>query len=139
MDETALYWKMAPDRTLATKAQAGGKKSKDRIAIALTSNANDSETFKPWIIGKSKNPRCFKNINRRYLRITYRYNKTKWTGLIYKGYLQWLNSKMRAQGRHVLLLMDNFSGHELAVQLVGGLEGLSNVRIAWLPPNTTSH
>ena len=35
--------------------------------------------------------------------------------------------------------MDNFSGHELAVQLVGGLRGLSNVRIAWLPANTTSH
>jgi hypothetical protein len=34
--------------------------------------------------------------------------------------------------------MDNFSGHELAVQLVGGLQGLSNVRIEWLPPNTTS-
>jgi hypothetical protein len=34
--------------------------------------------------------------------------------------------------------MDNFSGHELAVQLVGGLQGLSNVRIAWLPPNTTT-
>ena len=34
--------------------------------------------------------------------------------------------------------MDNFSGHELAVQLVGGLQGLSNIRIAWLPPNTTS-
>ena len=88
MDEIALYWKMAPDRTLATKAQAGGKKSKDRITIALTSNADGSETFKPWIIGKSKNPRCFKNINRQHLRITYRYNKTKWmTGLIYKEYL----------------------------------------------------
>jgi hypothetical protein len=33
---------------------------------------------------------------------------------------------------------DNFSGHELAVQLVSSLQGLSNVQIAWLPPNTTS-
>jgi hypothetical protein len=32
----------------------------------------------------------------------------------------------------------NGPGHELAVQLVGGLQGLSNVRIAWLPTNTTS-
>jgi hypothetical protein len=45
---------------------------------------------------------------------------------------------MRGERRKVLLLMDNFSGHELAVQLVGSLQGLSNVRIAWLPPNTTS-
>ena len=60
------------------------------------------------------------------------------TGLICEEYLRWLNTEMRGQGRKVLLLMDNFSGHELAVQLVGGVQGLSNVRIAWLPPNTTS-
>ena len=34
--------------------------------------------------------------------------------------------------------MEEKKRHELAVQLVGGLQGLSNVRIAWLPPNTTS-
>jgi hypothetical protein len=61
------------------------------------------------------------------------------TGKICEEYLQWLNSEMKAQGRKVLLLMDNFSGHELAVQLVGGLQGLSNVWIIWLPLNTTSH
>jgi hypothetical protein len=60
------------------------------------------------------------------------------TGLICEEYLQWLNNKVQGEGRKVLLLMDNFSGHELAVQLVGGLQGLSHVRIAWLPPNTTS-
>ncbi len=58
------------------------------------------------------------------------------TGLICKEYLRWLDQKMHR--RKVLLLMDNFSTHELAVELVGGLEGLTNVRIAWLPPNTTS-
>ena len=54
-------------------------------------------------------------------------------------YLIWLDNKMRAQQRKVLLLLDNFSGHELGVELVGGKEGLDNVRIEWLPPNTTSH
>jgi hypothetical protein len=34
--------------------------------------------------------------------------------------------------------MEEKKRHELAVQLVGGLQGLSNVRIAWLPRNTTS-
>jgi hypothetical protein len=60
------------------------------------------------------------------------------TGIICKEYLQWLNNKIQGKGRKVLLLMDNFSGHELAVQLVSSLQGLSNVQIAWLPPNTTS-
>jgi hypothetical protein len=139
MDETGLNWKRTPDRTLATKSQSGTKKSKDRITIALTSNADGSEKFLAWVIGKSENPRYFRKVNRKNLRIMYRFNKSKWmSGLICEEYLRWLNTKMRGEGRKVLLLMDNFSGHELAVQLVGGLQGLSNVRIAWLPPNTTS-
>jgi DDE superfamily endonuclease/Tc5 transposase DNA-binding domain len=139
MDETGLNWKRTPDRTLATKSHSGTKKSKDRITIALTSNADGSEKFLPWVIGKSENPRCFSKINRNNLRIMYRFNKSKWmTGLICEEYLRWLDNKMRGEGRKVLLLMDNFSGHELAVKLVGGLQGLLNIRIAWLPPNTTS-
>jgi hypothetical protein len=58
------------------------------------------------------------------------------TGLICEEYLLWLNNKMENEGRKVLLLMDNFSGHELAVQ--SGLQGLLHVRISWLPPNATS-
>ena len=60
------------------------------------------------------------------------------TGLICEEYLRWLNNKIRGERRKVLLLMNSFSGHELNVQLAGGLQGLSNVRITWLPPNTTS-
>jgi hypothetical protein len=77
IDESGLCWKMSPDRSLATKASSGGKKSKDRITVALTSNATGTDDIKPWIVGKSKNPRCLKNINRRLLRIEYRYNKSK--------------------------------------------------------------
>lgn len=129
MDETGLFWKLTPERTLATEAGSGGKKSKDRVTLALTTNADGSEKLEPWVIGKSKNPRCFKNINLRLIRIQYRYNKSKWiTGLIMEEYLRWLDNKMR--GRKILLLLDNFSGHELGVELVGGLEGLTNVRIA---------
>jgi len=130
MDETSLFWKLTPDRTLATKAGSGGKKAKDRITLALTCNADGSEKLEPWVISKSKNPRCFKKINRRLLRIEYRHNKSKWmTGLIMEEYLRWLDNKIRAQRRKVLLLLDNFSGHELRVQLVSGLQGLSNVRV----------
>jgi hypothetical protein len=138
MDETGLFWKLTPNRTLATEARSGGKKSKDRVTLALTVNGDGSVKLEPWIIGKSQNPRCFKKINRRLLRVEYRHNKSKWmTGLIMEEYLRWFDNKM--QGRKVLLLLDNFSGHELGVELVGGLQGLTNTRIAWLPPNTTSH
>jgi hypothetical protein len=105
----------------------------------LTSNADRSEKFEPWIISKLENPRCFSKINRRNLRVTYRFNKLRWIiGLICEEYLRWLNNKIRGKRRKVLLLMDNFSGHKLAVRLVGDEQGLSHVRIVWLPPNTTS-
>ena len=77
MDETGLNWKRTPDRTLVTKSYSGTKKSKDRITIVLTSNVDSSKKFKPWIISKSENPRYFTRINRRNLRITYRFNKSK--------------------------------------------------------------
>jgi hypothetical protein len=95
MDETGLNCKRTPDRTLATVFHSGTKKSKDRITIALTCNADGSKKLKPLIIIKSENPRCFSKINRRNLRIIYRFNKTKWmTGLICEEYLRWLNTKM---------------------------------------------
>jgi hypothetical protein len=130
MDETGLNWKRTPDRTLATQSYSGTKKSKDRIIIVLTSNADGSEKFLAWVIGKSENSRSFSKINRKNLRIMYRFNNTKWmTGLICEEYLRWLNNKMQSEGRKVLLLIDNFSGHKLAVQLVRGLQRLSHVRI----------
>ena len=46
---------------------------------------------------------------------------------------------MRGEGRKVLLLLDNFSGHDLGVQLVGGKQGLANIQVEWPPANTTSH
>jgi hypothetical protein len=88
-DKTGLFWKRTPDRSLATESRSRTKKSKDRITLALTANGDRSEKLIPWIIGKSKNPRCFKHINKRLLGIEYRNNKTKWmTGLICEEFLQ---------------------------------------------------
>ena len=140
MDGTALFWKLNPDRTLATKAGSSEKKLKDRIPPAFTVHGDGSDKLLTWVIGKSKNPRCFKYINRHLLRIQYRWNKTKWMiGLIMEECLQWLENKMKGENRKILLLLDNFSGHELSIELVSGKEGLSYVRIEWLPPNATSY
>jgi hypothetical protein len=35
--------------------------------------------------------------------------------------------------------MDNFSGYEYGINLVGGKQALSHMRIEWLPPNTISY
>ena len=71
IDETGLFWKASPDRTLTTYSRPGRKKAKDRITLALTYNADGSEKYEIWVISKSKNPRCFKNLNRYQLRVQY--------------------------------------------------------------------
>ena len=36
---------------------------------------------------------------------------------------------MKGENRKILLLLDNFSGHKLSIELVSGIEGLPHVRI----------
>ena len=92
----------------------------------------------PQIISKLKNLRYFKNINKRLFGVKYRNNKSKQIiSLICEEFLQQFNNKIR--GRKVLLLIDNFSAHKLATQLVSRLQGLQNTKVAQLPANTTSH
>ena len=49
------------------------------------------------------------------------------TGEICERFLRWFDNKIHRQ--RVILLLDNFSGHELSVQKVGGLDNLKNVKI----------
>ena len=57
---------------------------------------------------------------------------------IIKEYLYWFNNQMRIKGKKALLLMDNFSAHELGVELIEEAKGLSYTKVMWLPPNATS-
>ena len=42
----------------------GGKKMKERLTILLACNADGSDELTPLVIGKSQNPRCFKNVRK---------------------------------------------------------------------------
>nr|CCA23461.1 PREDICTED: similar to Tigger transposable elementderived protein 6 putative [Albugo laibachii Nc14] len=53
------------------------------------------------------------------------------TRALFQEWLDELNERMKKEGRHILLLLDNASAH-CAEKL------LSNVEIEMLPPNTTS-
>ncbi|CAB5367443.1 unnamed protein product [Rhizophagus irregularis] len=55
MDETGLFYRLEPDRTLATKRLHGRKKNKERLSVALCSNADGSHKLNPLIIGKFAN------------------------------------------------------------------------------------
>uniref|UniRef100_H3GYN9 HTH CENPB-type domain-containing protein n=1 Tax=Phytophthora ramorum TaxID=164328 RepID=H3GYN9_PHYRM len=132
MDETGLFFSMPPDRTLARKRLAGRKKDKKRLTIAFTCNADGSETLPPLFIGKSKKPRAFKKNTAAELNYT---NSAKaWmTQAIFVKWLKDIDLKFRTQHRKCLLLLDNarvHSGYDS--------ESLTNVEVAFLPPNTTS-
>ena len=57
------------------------------------------------------------------------------TQLIFASWARKFNNyiRLRNPDRRVLLLVDNCSGH------LGEIDGLTNVSIKFLPPNTTSH
>ncbi|GBO07456.1 hypothetical protein AVEN_33973-1 [Araneus ventricosus] len=70
-DETGLFYSVLPDKTLCFKGEkySGGKISKERLTLLLCCNMlGDFET--PIVIGKSKKPRCFMNIDVRKLSVS---------------------------------------------------------------------
>ena len=131
-DETGLFFRALPSRSMVAKGESskGGKVSKDRITVLLAASAT-GEKLKPLVIGRAKKPRCFYGFEVATLGVTYDYNKKAWmTGAIFTIWLNQLNNRMRFQQRHILLFVDNCSAHP-DVQL-------SHVKLAFLPPNTTS-
>ncbi|CAB5357800.1 unnamed protein product [Rhizophagus irregularis] len=77
-DETELFFRMKPNHTLGSGKISGRKQDKSRLSVLLCSNSTGSHKFSPLVIGKANNPRCFKNINKTSLPITYRANSKAW-------------------------------------------------------------
>ncbi|GES85433.1 tigger transposable element-derived protein 1-like [Rhizophagus clarus] len=73
-DETGLYWKIEPKRTISNKPVSGRKQSKDRVTILLCSNATGTEKLKPAFIHKYKNSRPLKNLPKSSLPVEYYWN-----------------------------------------------------------------
>lgn len=131
-DETALFWKCIPDRTLSqSNVQVQGRKQpKDRVTVLLCSNATGSDKRKPLVIGRAANPRCFKNVDKQALGIHYRANKTAWmTGAYFTEWLQEFDRSMN--GRKIALILDGASSHCKDLEL-------NNIEMIFLKANTTS-
>ena len=64
------------------------------------------------MIGKSLNPRCFKNINKSALPVTYRANSKAWMRSdIFIEWLKYLDNYFRIKNKKILLLIDNAGSH----------------------------
>lgn len=143
-DETGLYWRASPSTGLTSRAlpsaglisraHPGVKQDKSRISILACTNATGSDRLPLWFIGKSQQPRALRSTNLAALGAAYRGNKRAWNNNMVMA--EWLNTFYNhVSNRRVLLLMDNFSAHILAVHTT---PPPSNVRIQWLPKDSTS-
>ena len=110
MDETGLSYRLQADSSLSTYHLEGQKQSKERMMMTVCSNADESDKFLLWVIGKFLNPRCFKNVDCRSLVIAYHANKNAWmTRNVFK---LWLEAFVKhVAGRRVILILDNCSAH----------------------------
>jgi hypothetical protein len=135
MDETGLYWRRMPNGGLASEGRPGQKRDKTRITIVVASNATGSDRLPLWIIGTAKTPHALRGVNMASIGCKWRHNKKAW--MRHEIMEQWLRTFYLRIGRQrrVLLLMDNFSAHLVALEKA---PPPSNIRIVFFPANATS-
>lgn len=135
LDETGCFWRALPDHGFAKKGSQckGGKKAKHRMTVALIVNADGGKET-AIVVWKSAKPRCFKAIDTGSLPVQYYSQPKAWmTGDILQSVLSKLNRQLSAKARKIALLMDNAGCHPEDLK-----DHFSNIRIIFLPPNTTS-
>ncbi|GBM50809.1 Tigger transposable element-derived protein 4 [Araneus ventricosus] len=133
-DETALFFQCSLQKTLTFKKEKcfGGKQSKARLTVMLGANMTGHQKLKPLVIGRRKNPRCFKGT--KSLEVDYNFNKKSWmTSEICEKWDQKLDKSMIAECRKIALVFDNCPAHPKEIN-----QKLKNVTVFYLPPNTTS-
>lgn len=135
-DEFGLFYRQPSNWTLCKGNVSGHKKEKSRLSLLACCNADGFEKLPLTIIGNAERPRAFKKRSGRDLGFDYHWNKKAW--MTAEFFFEWLRRLDRyigrETGRKILLLVDNCSAHGKH----NTLPELSNVRVEFLPPNTTS-
>lgn len=142
-DETGLNWKSLPSKSLASRREnsaPGYKTSKERVTILVCANATGTHKIPLLLIGKSKNPRCFKNIR---VPLIYKNQKSAWmnseifTDWYDNTFIPEVKRRQNEIGKqgNVLLLLDNAPTHPSA-ELLERENG--KFKVKFLPPNVTS-
>ena len=131
VDETALYFRAIPDGTITFKndLEKGGKRCKERVT-AMFACSMTGEKKMALVTGKSACPHCFRGVK---LLVDYDSRKSAWMKeKIYAAWLQNWEQELCHNNTHIMLLVDNCSVHS---EDAG--EGLTNISVAFLPPNTS--
>ncbi|GBN29937.1 Tigger transposable element-derived protein 4 [Araneus ventricosus] len=128
-DETALFFQCLPQKTLTFKKEKcfGGKQRKVRLAVMLGANMNGHQKLKPLVIGRSKNPRCFKAA--KSLEVDYIFNKKSWmTSEICSKVAQTYDCSVAKLLSFLIIVPPPKEINQK----------LKNIAVFYLPPNTTS-
>ena len=145
-DETDLYYRLLPQKTLASVFETradGWKRAKDRVTISVCANITGSIKLLLLFIGKYDHPKCFSNINLDALQVTYMNQKSAWVNAhifstwfntIFTRFVQEKLKGMDLQPK-ALFVLDNCSAHPDESQIVSD-EGL--IVSKFLPTNVTS-
>ncbi|XP_050313664.1 jerky protein homolog-like [Anthonomus grandis grandis] len=142
MNETGLNIKILPEKTFLgshEQSASGFKKNKERITVAVCSNAAGTHKIPLFVIGKSAKPRAFKNLNPSSLPVYYKSQKSAWmnSDLLkewfnlefvprVKKHLKSVNLPIKA-----VLVLDNAPTHPHDCDV-------DVIRLVYLPPNVTS-
>jgi hypothetical protein len=93
LDETALFFKLQPNKTLSNGATHGEKINKERVTVALCCNATGTEKLKPIIIHKYMRPHCFSGTYNPNVYSYYFFNKKAWmTSIIFTEWFENFNA-----------------------------------------------
>ncbi|CAI5460528.1 unnamed protein product [Closterium sp. Yama58-4] len=144
-DETALYISVLPRKTYGMGRAAGRKLPKERLTVGFLVNAEGTHAFRPLVISKAKRPHDFRPDFDPEEYCYWRNTAKGWmTKALFTHFFKQFDTAMYAEGRQVVVLLDNASSHTLITEgaetedLFGfRTKKLNNVRLVYLPPNTT--
>lgn len=130
-DEFGLFYHCLPNKTFHFKKDkcSGGKHSKVRLTGMVAGNAK-GERLPMFVIGKAKNPRCFKGV--KSIPCRYRAQPKSWMSSdLFDEWVKELDRSFGVKKRKIALVLDNSPAHP-------HVTGLKWVELIFLPPNTTS-
>ncbi|CAI5743205.1 unnamed protein product [Hyaloperonospora brassicae] len=129
MHETGLLYDLSPEKPAGRARTARKEHSGARLTIVFAVNADASDRMEPMFIGPCKLPmQSADELDTEWRHFYYQNNRRAWmTPVMFQDYISAIDTRMRDEGRYVLLLASPAPSH---VSL--GLE-LTNVRLEILP------
>lgn len=146
-DETGLYWKCLPSKTLAAasleKMAPGHKSSKEQITLMCCANASGEHKMKLLCIWKAEHPWSFKGTEIKHFPVDYYLSKSAWmtcnifTSWFHSKFVPKVSAYLKSAGLPVkaVLFIDNALSHPNETELKS-CDG--NIFVSLLLPNIMS-